>query len=99
MEMFDRIGVAMIGVGPADFQGPLEEHDNFFNSEQLAEVRSLGAVGQITATFYWLQRQTNQDAARRSCRWRIAGSDPQGRSTYADRRGTEQTKTQRHRTC
>ena len=41
----------MIGVGPADFHGPLEEHDNFFNSEQLAEVRSQGAVGQILQRF------------------------------------------------
>ena len=51
MEMFDRIDVAMIGVGPADFHGPLEEHDNFFKSEQLAEVRSQGAVGQILQRF------------------------------------------------
>ena len=51
MEMFDRIDVAMIGVGPADFHGPLEEHDNFFKSEQLAEIRSQGAVGQILQRF------------------------------------------------
>ena len=51
MEMFDKIDVAMIGVGPADFHGPLEEHDNFFNTEQLAEVRSQGAVGQILQRF------------------------------------------------
>ena len=51
MEMFDRIDVAMIGVGPADFHGPLEEHDNFFKSEQLAEIRTQGAVGQILQRF------------------------------------------------
>ncbi len=51
MEMFDKIDVAMIGVGPADFHGPLEEHYNFFNTEQLAEVRSQGAVGQILQRF------------------------------------------------
>ena len=51
MEMFDRIDVAMIGVGPADFHGPLEEHDNFFKSEQLAEIRSQGAAGQILQRF------------------------------------------------
>ena len=35
MEMFDRIDVAMIGVGPADFHGPLEEHDNSSTANSL----------------------------------------------------------------
>ena len=52
MEMFDRIDFAIIGVGPADFHGPLEEHDNFFNSAQLSEARSSRAVEQMLQLFH-----------------------------------------------
>ena len=42
-----KLPIAFVGVGPADFHGPLEEGDNFFTAEQLAEVRKAGAVGQL----------------------------------------------------
>ncbi len=47
LKLMDEIDVAFVGVGPADFHGPLEAADNFFTAEQLAEVRAAGAVGQL----------------------------------------------------
>jgi len=47
LRLMDVIDIAFVGVGPADFHGPLEEGDNFFTAEQLAEVRKAGAVGQL----------------------------------------------------
>ena len=43
--MLDQLDVAFVGLGPADFHGPLREGDNFFSAEQLAAVRAAGAVG------------------------------------------------------
>ncbi len=48
---FDHLDVALVGLGPADFHGPLEEGDNFFSAEQLAQVRKAGAVGQLHQRF------------------------------------------------
>ncbi|MDT7580519.1 MAG: hypothetical protein QOK35_1783, partial [Pseudonocardiales bacterium] len=42
--------VAFMGMGPADFHGPLVE-DNFFSATQLADVRAAGAVGQINQRY------------------------------------------------
>ncbi len=49
--LFDHLDIALVGLGPADFHGPLEEGDNFFTAEQLADVRTAGAVGQLHQHF------------------------------------------------
>lgn len=51
LKLMDDVGVAFVGVGPADFHGPLEAGDNFFTAAQLAEVRAAGAVGQLHQRF------------------------------------------------
>jgi DNA-binding transcriptional regulator LsrR (DeoR family) len=51
LRLLDQIDVAFVGVGPADFHGPLEAGDNFFSAAQLAEVRAAGAVGQLHQRF------------------------------------------------
>ena len=51
LRLLDKVDVAFVGVGPADFHGPLEEGDNFFSAEQLAKVRKGGAVGQLHQRF------------------------------------------------
>ena len=51
LRLLDRVDIAFVGVGPADFHGPLEEGDNFFTAEQLAKVRKAGAVGQLHQRF------------------------------------------------
>lgn len=51
LKLLDTVDIAFVGVGPADFHGPLEEGDNFFTAEQLAEVRAAGAVGQLHQRF------------------------------------------------
>jgi DNA-binding transcriptional regulator LsrR (DeoR family) len=51
LELLDRVDVAFVGSGPADFHGPLEEGDNFFTAEQLAEARACGAVAQLHQRF------------------------------------------------
>ena len=51
LKMMDHLDVAFVGVGPADFHGPLEAGDNFFTASQLAEVRAAGAVGQLHQRF------------------------------------------------
>ena len=42
LRMLDELDLAFVGVGPADFHGPLREGDNFFSAEQLAAVRGRG---------------------------------------------------------
>jgi len=51
MLMGNEVDIVFVGIGPADFHGPLEESDNFFTAEQLAEVRKAGAVGQLHQRF------------------------------------------------
>jgi DNA-binding transcriptional regulator LsrR (DeoR family) len=51
LHMLDELDLAFVGVGPADFHGPLREGDNFFSAEQLAAVRAAGAVGQLDQRF------------------------------------------------
>ena len=51
LRLLDNVDIAFVGVGPADFHGPLEEGDNFFSKDQLAEVRAAGAVGQLHQRF------------------------------------------------
>jgi DNA-binding transcriptional regulator LsrR (DeoR family) len=51
MRQLDSVDIVLVGIGPADFHGPLEESDNFFSKEQLAEVRAAGAVGQLHQRF------------------------------------------------
>ena len=47
----DDVDIVLVGIGPADFHGPLAESDNFFTAEQLAAVRAAGAVGQLHQRF------------------------------------------------
>ena len=51
LHCLDRLDVAFVGLGPADFHGQLTEGDNFFGADQLAEVRAAGAVGQLAQRF------------------------------------------------
>jgi DNA-binding transcriptional regulator LsrR (DeoR family) len=51
ISLLDKLDVALVGIGPADFHGPLEEGDNFFTAEQLADVRRVGAMGQLHQRF------------------------------------------------
>jgi DNA-binding transcriptional regulator LsrR (DeoR family) len=51
LRLLDKVDIAFVGVGPADFHGPLEEGDNFFTAKQLAGVRAAGAVGQLHQRF------------------------------------------------
>ncbi len=51
LKLLDEVDIVFVGIGPADFHGPLEENDNFFTTEQLAEVRKAGAVGQLHQRF------------------------------------------------
>jgi DNA-binding transcriptional regulator LsrR (DeoR family) len=51
LALLDRLDIALIGIGPADFHGPLEAGDNFFTAKQLADVRAAGAIGQLHQRF------------------------------------------------
>ena len=51
IHQLDDVDVVFVGIGPADFHGPLEESDNFFSSGQLAKVRAAGAMGQLHQRF------------------------------------------------
>jgi DNA-binding transcriptional regulator LsrR (DeoR family) len=51
LRLLDAIDVAFVGVGPAAMHSSLTEGDRYFTVEQLAEVRSAGAVGQINQRF------------------------------------------------
>jgi DNA-binding transcriptional regulator LsrR (DeoR family) len=51
LNLLSKLDTAFVGIGPADFHGPLKEGDNFFSDKQLAEVRALGAVGQLHQRF------------------------------------------------
>ena len=51
LSLLNEVDIVFVGLGPADFHGPLEENDNFFTAEQLAEVRKAGAVGQLHQRF------------------------------------------------
>jgi DNA-binding transcriptional regulator LsrR (DeoR family) len=62
LKLMDQIDVALVGVGPADFHGPLEAGDNFFTAQQLADVRAAGAVGQLHQRFINAQGEAVQTA-------------------------------------
>ncbi|MFO1033536.1 MAG: sugar-binding domain-containing protein [Hyphomicrobiales bacterium] len=51
LRLLDKVDIVFAGIGPADFHGPLQEGDNFFTADQLAEVRAAGAVGQLHQRF------------------------------------------------
>ena len=51
LRQLDDVDTVLVGIGPADFHGPLEASDNFFTAEQLAAVRAAGAVGQLHQRF------------------------------------------------
>ena len=58
VRLLDEVDIVFVGLGPADFHGPLEENDNFFTAEQLAAVRAAGAVGQLHQRFIDATGQT-----------------------------------------
>lgn len=51
LDLLGRLDDAFVGVGPAEYHGPLREGDNFFSAAQLSSVRQLGAVGQLLQRF------------------------------------------------
>ena len=51
LKLLDKASVVLVGLGPADFHGPLEENDNFFTAGQLAAERKAGAAGQLHQRF------------------------------------------------
>jgi DNA-binding transcriptional regulator LsrR (DeoR family) len=51
VHQLDKVDTVFVGIGPADFHGPLEASDNFFTAAQLAKVRAAGAVGQLHQRF------------------------------------------------
>jgi DNA-binding transcriptional regulator LsrR (DeoR family) len=51
VDQLGKVDTVFVGIGPADFHGPLEENDNFFTAAQLAKVRAAGAVGQLHQRF------------------------------------------------
>lgn len=51
LALLDDLDLAFVGIGPADFHGPLRPGDNFFSVEQLAAAQAAGAVGQLDQRF------------------------------------------------
>lgn len=51
LELLDRLDVAFVGVGPPAVHSRLEAGDRYFTDDQLAQARSLGAVGQLNQRF------------------------------------------------
>ncbi|TXR52650.1 sugar-binding transcriptional regulator [Quadrisphaera setariae] len=49
--LLGALDVAFVGVGPADFHGPMQEGDNSFSAQQLAAARDAGAVAQLVQRF------------------------------------------------
>ncbi|MEZ5824785.1 MAG: thiamine pyrophosphate-dependent enzyme [Geminicoccaceae bacterium] len=92
MRLFDAIDVAFVGLGPADFHGPLEEGDNFFSADQLAAVREAGAVGQLHQRFIDATGEACRHPTRRSRRRHLARPAPQGRPPRRGCRRIEQAR-------
>ncbi len=87
LKQLDEVDIVLVGIGPADFHGPLEESDNFFTRDQLKAVRAAGAVGQLHQRFIDSRGQPVQTPlddlvigisldqlrnAGRGLRWRVA---------------------------
>jgi len=51
LSLLDDLDIAFVGVGPAEVHSRLEPGDAYFTTEQLAEARALGAVGQLNQRF------------------------------------------------
>lgn len=51
LELLDAVDVAFVGVGPAQFHGPMQEGDNSFTAAQLDRARAAGAVAQLVQRF------------------------------------------------
>lgn len=51
MALFDRVSVALVGIGTLQPSGLLERSGNIFSPEELATVRALGGVGDISLRF------------------------------------------------
>jgi DNA-binding transcriptional regulator LsrR (DeoR family) len=49
--LLGAVDVAFVGVGPADFHGPMQEGDNSFTGAQLQAARAAGAVAQLDQRF------------------------------------------------
>ena len=63
--MLDELDLAFVGVGPADFHGPLREGDNFFSAEQLAAGPRGGRRRPARPAVHRRRRRPGPDAARR----------------------------------
>ncbi len=48
---FDRIDIALVGIGDCEIVHPLVSGENFFREEQFALAKSLGAVGEVNLRF------------------------------------------------
>ena len=51
LSYLEAVDIILVGLGPVDFHGPLSESENFFNRNQLAQLREQGAVGQLHQRF------------------------------------------------
>lgn len=51
LSLLDDLDVALVGIGTCEVYPPLRAGENYFTEEQLAEVRSQGAVGQVCLRF------------------------------------------------
>lgn len=49
--LLGAVDVAFVGVGPAQFHGPMQAGDNSFSAEQLGAARAAGAVAQLVQRF------------------------------------------------
>ena len=51
LTLLEDLDLAFIGLGPADFHGPLRPGNNFFSTQQLAAVQAAGAAAQLNQRF------------------------------------------------
>ncbi len=51
LTLLDELDVAFVGVGPANLHSQLREGDNYFDREQLDELRRLRVAGQLNQRF------------------------------------------------
>jgi DNA-binding transcriptional regulator LsrR (DeoR family) len=51
LQMLDSIDLALVGIGACEVDPVLRSGDNFFTDEQFAQMRDLGAVGEVCLHF------------------------------------------------
>lgn len=52
MDLFRRISLVIVGIGPMEPSGMLARSGNIFSSRELAEVEEAGGIGNISLRFY-----------------------------------------------